>query len=245
MTIDPTQLKVGSYIRYDMSRFGIVTDPAIKIMILDKDDNAYYVDGVRAQLWWTSAAGRPHLLREDDIPLNKIEELLGEKELPKPIEEVKQVRMAPNRPDGYKDCDRKGCDKTIYGVISTQAMRQTYKGFKFGDITAENSPALVALCSVHYKQRDQYGIVGLTWTAYPKPPEKPTDTQATPTPPETPAKPAKRSNAYSDAPEPIVEATDTVRKDGKVDGRSNRWKNMTPEQRKAQAQKMAQGRWKK
>src|SRR5438309_1713324 len=122
MTIDPTQLKVGSYIRYDMSRFGIVSDPAIKIMILDKDDNAYYVDGVRAQLWWTSGSGIPHMLREDDIPLNKIEELLGERILPTRPEEPKTVRIAPNRPGGYKDCDRTGCTKAIYGVISTQAM---------------------------------------------------------------------------------------------------------------------------
>ena len=172
MPVDLTALKVGSYISYGMTKFGVVSDPAIKIQVLDEHDRASFVDGVVVQLWWTRADGVPHLLREDRIPVTDIREVLGERELPKLVVKERKVVLAPPRPEGYKACDRRGCPKAIFRVVRIQAMRRAVEGFKWGNVEPSDGGVLVALCSDHYKQREDYGLLGETWQDWPKPPAK-------------------------------------------------------------------------
>lgn len=234
--VDVTQLRLGTRVKYQnlegIEHYGLVSNLTEKRATI--------------QLWMEFGDKQAMMVREENVALANLKEILGQLELPKPAEEPKKPAvLAPKRPEGYKDCDRKGCEKAIHGVVSTQATRREISGFKFGSIEpAEDSnalgrPVLVALCSSHYKQRDEYGLVGDTWFAWPKPPEKPTDTAVEtpqmPKEPKTPSPPKEKPDANSSAPVKLPEA--------KSEGKRVYKTKLTKDQLKARAKLAAAARW--
>lgn len=148
--------------------------------------------------------GRPWLVREDFVTIDRVLEILGHEEVPVVPENPKDVKVvpcSPDRPQGYKDCDVQGCTKVIYAVVKTlvearaapshtiqvkettgdktvRVKRQVPIKFKFGDLE-EKDANLIALCRVHYTDRFTMGVLHGVFFEWPKP--EPTNNETTQT----------------------------------------------------------------
>lgn len=227
--VDVSELKPGTYVWYNdldgVIRTGLISELANKTATI--------------QSFWNNKSGQTWLLREDTVPIAHLREIIGQRKLPVVTEKEKTVRIAPVREGGYKTCEREKCNRAVYGVIRTEALHRTIKGFKFGNIDPGEGLKLVALCSKHYKDRLQYGLMAESWTSFPKPTEESSDAVV-----ETPGRlkntlQSQADKSVSTRLELPTERILKLRKDGKVDGRSLRWKKMTPEERKSVAKHAA------
>ena len=219
--VDITQLRLGTFVSYKdlegVLRTGLVSE------LTDKT--------VSVKLFWESSNKNIYMLNGATVPLAYLQEILGQRELPKIVVEEKTVRVAPRREEGYKSCDLKKCERAIFSVIRTQ-VRRAMTGFKSGTIGPGS--VLIALCAGHYKDRFQYGIISESWTSLPEP----SPGQETPATPSLPKEPVDANSSVTVKPPEMSKF---------VPGKPKRpyRTKLTKEQLSARAKAAVAARWKK
>lgn len=219
--VDIAQLRLGTFVSYKdfdgVLRTGLISE------LTDKT--------VSIKLFWESSNKLIYILKEATVPLAYLQEILGQRELPKVVVEEKTVRVAPRREEGYKSCDLKKCERAIFGVIRSQVHRAMTV---FKSTIAPRGSVLIALCAGHYKDRFQYGVIQEAWTDLPEP----SPGQETPATPSLPKEPADANSSI---------AVEQLEMSKFVPGKPKRpYKTkLTKEQLKARAKAAAAARWKK